>query len=60
MGDSPIHSFNLPPEQQRIRDKCLPPSGTFVEFPMEDVESLIPARFDKIVWIILDYTAIKA
>ena len=43
----------LPPEQQAIRDKCFHPSGTFVEFPIEDVETSIPARFEKIVriWI---------
>jgi hypothetical protein len=42
------HSFpQTPPEQQAIRDKCFHPSGTFVEFPMEDVETSIPARFEK-------------
>jgi len=60
MDDSTILSFNLPPEQQRIRDKCLHPSGTFVGFPMEDVESSIPARFEKVVRQYPDYTAIKA
>jgi amino acid adenylation domain-containing protein len=39
----------LPPEQQAIRDKCFHPSGTFVEFPIEDVEKPIPERFEKIV-----------
>jgi len=57
--DSPKHSFNLPPEQQAIRDKCLHPSGTFVEFPIEDVESSIPARFEKIVQRYPEHTAIK-
>ena len=60
MDVSPIHSFNFPPEQQRIRDKCLHPSGTFVEFPMADVESSIPARFEKVVRQYPNYTAIKA
>ena len=59
MDDSPKHSFNLPPEQQAIRDKCLHPSGTFDEFPMEDVESSIPARFEKIVQRYPESTAIK-
>jgi hypothetical protein len=39
----------LPPEQQAIRDRCFHPAGTFVEFPMEDVETSIPDRFAKIV-----------
>ena len=38
----------LPPEQQTIRAKCFHPTGRFVEFPIEDVESSIPARFEKI------------
>src|SRR5688500_1793087 len=41
--------YKLPPEQQAIRDQCFHPSGTFVEFPKEDVETSIPARFEKIV-----------
>ena len=54
------HSFpKLPPEQQAIRDKCFHPSGTFVEFPMEDVETSIPARFEKMVRMYPDRLAIK-
>src|SRR5262245_32351249 len=49
MNDAQEQSFQLPPEQQAIRDKCFHPSGTFVEFPIEDVETSIPARFEKIV-----------
>jgi amino acid adenylation domain-containing protein len=41
--------FNLPPEQRAIRDRCLHPSGAFVEFPNKDVEASIGARFEKIV-----------
>jgi len=41
--------LKLPPEQEAIRAKCFHPSGTFVEFPIEDVETSIPARFEKIV-----------
>ncbi len=52
-------STNLPPEQQAIRDKCFHPSGTFVEFPMEDVETSIPARFEKIVRLYPQRVAIK-
>ncbi len=52
----------LPPEQQAIRDKCFHPSGTFVEFPIEDVESSVCAHFEKIAaqypnhWAILTDT----
>jgi len=49
MSDSSKHRFALPPEQQAIRDKCFHPSGRFVKFPLEDVETSIPARFEKIV-----------
>ena len=49
MDDSMNHGFKVPPEQQAIRDKCFHPSGTFIEFPIEDVETSIPARFEKIV-----------
>lgn len=38
----------FPPEQQAIRDKCFHPSGTFVEFPLDDVETSVCARFEKI------------
>jgi non-ribosomal peptide synthetase component F len=49
MNDFQKQSSKLPPEQQAIRDKCFHPSGTFVEFPIEDVETSIPARFEKMV-----------
>ena len=41
--------MKLPPEQEAIRAKCFHPSGTFVEFPKEEIETSIPARFEKIV-----------
>jgi amino acid adenylation domain-containing protein len=53
------YTVDLPPEQQAIRDKCFHPSGTFVEFPIEDVQTSIPARFEKIVQRYPEYTAIK-
>jgi hypothetical protein len=40
---------NLRPEQEAIRSKCFHPSGTFVEFPKEEIEQSIPGRFEKIV-----------
>jgi len=39
----------LPPEQEAIKAKCFHPTGTFVEFKKEEVEQLIPQRFEKIV-----------
>ena len=47
------------PEQQAIRDKCFHPSGAFVEFPIEDVEASIPARFEKIFRQHPDRIAVK-
>ncbi len=49
----------FPPEQQAIRDKCFHPSGNFVEFPIEDVETSIPARFERIVRQHADRIAVK-
>ena len=49
MSDPLKHHSELPPEQEAIRAKCFHPSGTFVEFPIEDVETLIPDRFEKMV-----------
>jgi amino acid adenylation domain-containing protein len=49
----------VPLEQQAIRDKCFHPSGTFVEFPMADIETSIPARFEKIVRMYPDSIAIE-
>ena len=58
MSDSLERGFQLPSEQQAIRDKCFHPSGTFVEFPMEDVETSIPERFEKIVRMYPDRFAV--
>jgi len=60
MGDRYKSVTNLPPEQQAIRDKCFHPSGTYVEFPSEDVETSIPARFEKIVRMYPDRIAVKS
>jgi amino acid adenylation domain-containing protein len=46
-------------EQQAIRDKSFTPSGAFVEFPIEDIETSIPARFEKIVRMYPDRLAVK-
>src|SRR5499427_2357878 len=52
--------MKLPPEQQAIREKCFHPSGTFVEFPLQDVEASIPERFEKIVRLYPDRIAVKS
>src|SRR5215831_9584268 len=49
MNDFQKQDSRLLAEQEAIRDKCFHPSGTFVEFPIEDVETSIPTRFEKIV-----------
>jgi amino acid adenylation domain-containing protein len=59
MSDSIDQNFKLPPTQQAIREKCFHPSGTFVEFPVEDLETSIPERFEKIVQMHPDRIAIK-
>jgi amino acid adenylation domain-containing protein len=59
MSNAPTNRNTLPPEQQTIRDKCFHPSGTFVEFPIEDVEKSIPERFEKIVEQYPDRVAVK-
>ena len=59
MGDLTPHKSALPPQQQAIRDKCFHPSGRFEEFPQEDVETSIPARFEKIVRLYPDGLAVK-
>ena len=57
--DMPANSPPLPPEQQAIQERCFHPSGTVVEFPMEDVETSIPRRFEKIVRMYPDRIAVK-
>jgi amino acid adenylation domain-containing protein len=60
MNDSLKQSFSLPLEQQAIRDKCFHPSGTFVEFPKEEIEQSIPERFEKIVTQYPDRIAVNS
>ena len=59
MNDSAAHKSVLPPEQQAIRAKCFHPSGTFTEFQDKEVEQSIPARFEKIVTLYPERTAVK-
>ena len=51
---------NLPPEQEAIRAKCFHPTGTFVEFPKEEVEQSIPERFERIVRMYPNRIAVKS
>ena len=37
----------IPADQQRIRDMCFHPTGTFVEFTKDETDQSIPARFEK-------------
>ena len=53
------HGLSHPPQQQAVCDRCIYPSGTFVEFPVEDIDSSIPARFEKIVRLYPDRIAVK-
>src|SRR5262245_1967841 len=59
MTESAKETFKLPPEQEAIRAKCFHPSGTFVEFPIEDVETSIPARFEKMARMYPNHLAFK-
>jgi len=46
--------------QQTIRDKCLHPSGTFIEFKKEEIEQSIPDLFEKQVGKYPDRLAVKS
>jgi hypothetical protein len=48
MSDYLSPASNLPPEQEAIRAKCFHPSGTFIEFPKEEIEQSIPERFERL------------
>ena len=50
---------NLPPDQQRIHDKCYHPTGTFIPFPKETIEQSIPERFEEMVRLYPDRLADK-
>jgi amino acid adenylation domain-containing protein len=59
MGDSSKIIVERPPEQEAIKDKCVHPTGSFVEFSKEEVEQSIPDRFEKIVRQYPDRIAVK-
>jgi len=45
--------------QQSIRNKCIHPTGTFVEFRKEDLDQSVPERFEKMVGQFPDRLAVK-
>lgn len=49
----------IPVEQQRIRDTCFHPTGTFVEFEKSEIEQSISQRFERQVRMHPDRTAVK-
>ena len=59
MSDYLSPASNLPPAQEAIRAKCFHPSGTFIEFPKEEIEQSIPERFEKIVRFYPDRLAVR-
>jgi amino acid adenylation domain-containing protein len=59
MSELSASPSKLPPEQEAIRAKSFHPSGTFVEFPKEEIEQSIPERFEKIVRMYPDRLAVK-
>jgi amino acid adenylation domain-containing protein len=51
--------MSLPPDQQAIRETCYHTSDSFFEFPIADVESSIPERFEKIVALFPERLAVQ-
>jgi non-ribosomal peptide synthetase component F len=60
MSEASPTLLNLPLGQQGILDKSFHPSGTFVEFPIEETEQSIPQRFENIVALYPSCPAVKA
>ena len=59
MSDRWPYPPQLPPEQEAIRAKCFHPTGTFVEFPKEEIERAVPERFEQIVRLYPERLAVK-
>jgi non-ribosomal peptide synthetase component F len=51
--------MQLPLKQEVIQAKCFHPSGKFVEFPKQDVETSIQERFEQIAGRFPDRVAVK-
>ena len=60
MKDHPSPAAQLSSEQEAIRRKCFHPTGNFVKFPKEDVETSIPDRFERISRQYPEQIAVKA
>src|SRR5215510_10650639 len=41
------HSVGFPESQQTVQDRCIHPTGIFVEFKHEEIEQSIPKRFEQ-------------
>src|SRR5215471_9460027 len=59
MSNPTVNQTQLPTEQEAVRAKFPRSSGRSVEFPIEDVETSIPERFEKIVRLYPDQIAVK-
>ena len=59
VGNPGRSRMNLPPQQEALRARCFHPSGSFVEFSQEDVETSIPECFEKIAWLYPNRMAVK-
>jgi acyl-coenzyme A synthetase/AMP-(fatty) acid ligase/acyl carrier protein len=60
MNDASKLKQGLPAEQIAIRAKSFHPSGRFAAFPQEDLETSVPARFEKIARLYPDRIAVKS
>ncbi len=58
-GAKILRAPELPERQKAIRVGCFHPSGTFIEFPREEIEQSIPRRFEKIARLYPDRVAVK-
>jgi amino acid adenylation domain-containing protein len=59
MSEPKTRPAKLPRDEAAIGEKCVHLSGKFVDFPIEDVETSIPHRFEKIVTLYPDRLAVK-
>ena len=60
IGESESDLMNIRPLQDAMRAQCFYPLEAFVEFPIVDVETSIPMRFEKIVSMFPERLAVKS
>lgn len=53
-------AVNFPPEQRVIHERCIHPSGSFVEFNVEEVNRPISQRFEEQVRLYSERLAVKS